>query len=111
MKLAKLNIPLSDEDAKSGELLSLSRELVNSRDFANGHDVDTVAKMTYAQLAKRSLSRRTSTSLNDIKEAINSLILSRKPQETSKSCTNGKNYQNQAHNSSSFIPPTTTSTF
>jgi SpoVK/Ycf46/Vps4 family AAA+-type ATPase len=86
----KKNIPLVTEDAKSEELLALARTLVNSKDFANGRDVDTVCDRTYAELAKRSGSnpRNTAVSLDDVRKAIDSLIISRKPHKDSRSCIN-----------------------
>jgi SpoVK/Ycf46/Vps4 family AAA+-type ATPase len=85
----KKKIPLVTEDAESEELLALARTLVNSKDFANGRDVDTVCDRTYAELAKRSSNpRNTAVSLGDVRKAINSLIISRKPQEDSRSCIN-----------------------
>ena len=87
LKLEKKKIPLVNQDVKSEELLSLSRKLVASKDFANGRDVDTVCDRTYTQLAKRSSrDHRIKVSLADVREAIESLLLSRQPQEGSKIC-------------------------
>jgi SpoVK/Ycf46/Vps4 family AAA+-type ATPase len=87
LKLTKKKIPLGTEDSESEELLTLARTLVNSKDFANGRDVDTICDRTYAELAKRSGSNRnTVVSLDDVRKAIDSLIISRKPHVDSRSC-------------------------
>ena len=90
LKLASKRIPLSKDDACSGTLLELATKLASSQEFANGRDVATVCDLTYAELAKRSSknkSRRTSsTLLDDVQKAIDSLLASRKSKETGRSC-------------------------
>ena len=89
LKLEKKKIALVPEDAESNELLALAGKLVNSSDFANGRDVETVCDRTYAELAKRpGSSRKKVVSLDDVRNAINSLVISRKPQVNSRSCIN-----------------------
>lgn len=106
LKLIQKRIPLTLQDSESGKLLVLARQLVNSEDFANGRDIDTVCERTYAELAMRSLNRSTPVSLNDVRKAVDSLILSRKPQVTSKSCVN-EEFRNQSRAASSANPPIT----
>ena len=50
MKLAKKKIPLASKDAESDELLTIARMLVDSEDFANGRDVDTICDRAYSIL-------------------------------------------------------------
>ena len=106
LKLAGKKIPLTHQDAESDELLALARQLVNSDDFANGRDVDTVCDRTYAELAKRSSHRSTPVSLEDVRKAVDSLIVSRKPQDTGKSCVN-VDFAGQARATSLSTPPAT----
>jgi SpoVK/Ycf46/Vps4 family AAA+-type ATPase len=110
LKLVKKKIPLTLQDAESGELLALARKLANSEDFANGRDVDTVCDRTYTELAKRSSHRSTTVSLDDVRKAIDSLIISRKPQKTSKSCVN-VDFIDQSCATSSAVPPATAIAF
>jgi len=90
LKLSKKKIPLSPTDAESETLLSLSRVLAMSKDYANGRDVGTVCDRTYTELAKRSSHRDTSTNIEDVRRAINSLIFSRKSRKDGKTCSNTK---------------------
>lgn len=107
LKLTQKKIPLTHQDSKSDELLVLARQLVNSKDFANGRDVNTVCDRTYAELAKRSSHRSTPVSLGDLRKAVDSLVLSRKPHISSKSCVN-EDLSNQSCITSSPVPPATT---
>jgi len=104
LKLQKKKIPLTAQDAESDELLSLARKLAESKDFANGRDVDTVSDRTYAELAKRSSSRTTAVVLGDVRKAVNSLLLSRQPQKNGKSCVT-LDFPNQQTDSSSANQP------
>ena len=94
LKLSKKNISLSPTDAKSKALLCLAQKLVESHDFANGRDVDTICDRTYAELAKRSSHRDSTATIVDVGRAIDSLITSRKLQENGKVCSK-MNYTDQ----------------
>lgn len=104
LKLQKKKIPLTAQDAESNELLLLARKLVESKDFANGRDVETVCDRTYAEVAKRSTSRTTAVVLGDVRKAVNSLLLSRQPQKNGKSCVT-LDFPNQESASSSAYQP------
>ena len=115
LKLTKKNIPLTIQDAQScSEFLSISRQLAQSKDFANGRDVDTICDRAYSELAKRTSKRSATVSLDDVRNAVQTLIASRNPQKNSKACNKlllpDDSQQNASSTLSGSAPVTTTAT-
>lgn len=108
-KLTSKKIPLSRHDACSEELLKLATKLASSAEFANGRDVDTVRDKTYAELANRSRrsgsrGRETTTLLDDVRKAVDSLLASREKQKDGRSCVT-VGFKDQLSASRSTEPP------